>query len=264
VKWAIVYDSAEHDDGTFPFEKIGLDKEFLDHAKRTMGPYMYANQYLNETIPEGLQIFKREWFQYYHELPKILMTFAFIDPAIGMDDDNDFTATVVVSISTEMDWYVRLAKRDRMTPTEIVNSMFELQKQYKCDVMGIEDVAYQKALLYLLDEEMRRRELAGHSDAILPVFGIRPGNDETKAMRIKALVPRYYWRRVFHKPGLDDLEKEMLQFPRGKHDDIIDALAYIDRMASEPTAEAQHEEDPEHTSDKAFIQRLVKSKKKSR
>jgi predicted phage terminase large subunit-like protein len=243
MKWAITYLSAE-EDGEYPFEKIGLTKEFLEQAKKTQGPYTYANQYLNEVIPEGMQTFKKEWIQRYKDLPSDLLTFAMIDPAIGMDQNNDFTATVVVSLDLQANWYVRLAKRERLDPIQIVNSLFELYDIYDCHIMGLEDVAYQKALLYLLDEEMTRR------GKILPVMGLRPGNDETKAMRIRSLVPRYYWKRVFHNNGLDDLEMELLQFPRGKHDDIIDALAYIDKMASAPTKEAQNEKKPSPNSPK--------------
>lgn len=241
MRWSIVYESAERD-GIYPFESIGLTKEFLEQAKRTQGPYIYANQYLNEVIPEGLQTFKKEWLKTYKELPQNILTFAMIDPAIGMTDDSDYTATVVVSIDLEANWYVRLAKRERKDPIQIVNSLFELQKVFKCHVIGIEEVAYQKALLYLVDEEMRRR------DEILPVLGLKPTNDETKVMRIRSLVPRYYWGRVFHNQGLDELELEMMQFPRGKHDDIIDALAYIDKMASAPTKEAIKDERPSNNS----------------
>lgn len=256
MRWAICYSSAIQE-GEYPFEKIGLTREFLDQAKRTMGPYLFSNQYLNEVIPEGLQTFKKEWIQTYKDLPSNLLTFAMIDPAIGQESTHDYTATVVVSIDINANWYVRLAKRERLDPIQIVNSLFELQRLYNCTVIGIEEIAYQKALLYLVDEEMRRR------GEIIPVLGVKPTNDETKAMRIRSLVPRYYWRRVFHNQGLDDLAMEMLQFPRGKHDDIIDALAYIDKMASPPTEEAFNDQRPAPNSpeyEKWYIRQILGQK----
>lgn len=259
MKWAIVYESAERD-GELPFAKIGLTREFLESAKKTMGPYMYANQYLNEVIPEGMQTFKKEWLQRYTDIPKDVLTFAMIDPAIGQDDDSDYTATVVVSVDLQANWYVRLAKRERLDPIQLVNSLFELQRLFNCHVIGIEEVAYQKALLYLVDEEMRRRGV------VLPIQGLRPTNDETKAMRIRTLVPRYYWKRVFHTQGLDDLELEMLQFPRGKHDDIIDALSYIDKMASAPTGDRYNDERPAPNSpdyEKWYIRQILGNKRSS-
>ena len=50
-KWSLVYERAELTDGTLFFPDR-LSREFLDDAKRTMGSYFYANQYLNEVIPD--------------------------------------------------------------------------------------------------------------------------------------------------------------------------------------------------------------------
>lgn len=253
MKWALVYESAERD-GEYPFSKLGLTKTFLEETKRTQGPYIYANQYLNEIIPEGLQTFKREWFRKFTDLPKQYLTFAMIDPAIGQNDNNDYTATVVVSVDLEANWYVRLAQRERLTPTQIVNRLFELHERFECWSIGIEDVAYQKALLYLVDEEMSRR------NKIIPLFGVKPTNDMTKSMRIRSLVPRYYWNRVYHAQGLNDLEVELLQFPRGKHDDIIDALAYIDKIATSPIKETNNERRPASNSpefEKWYIREIL-------
>ena len=33
---------------------------------------------------------------------------------------------------------------------------------------------------------------------------------------------------------LDKIESELLAYPNGAHDDVIDALAYMEQMASEP------------------------------
>ena len=55
---------------------------------------------------------------------------------------------------------------------------------------------------------------------------VRGSTKESKAARIRGLLPYYANNRILHRPGLGDLEAELIQFPRSKHDDIIDALAY--------------------------------------
>ncbi len=48
-----------------------------------------------------------------------------------------------------------------------------------------------------------------------------------KSSRIRGLVPLYKTGIIFHRRTQSpDLEAELLSFPGGKHDDIIDALAY--------------------------------------
>lgn len=43
----------------------------LDGQKRLLGSMAYAGQYQQRPVPAGGAIFKREWFQYYDELPGI-------------------------------------------------------------------------------------------------------------------------------------------------------------------------------------------------
>lgn len=227
MKWDVVYKRAIQDDGSLLFPQI-LSREFLDHARKVMGSYLFANQYQNEIIPEDLQNFKKHWFKYYETLPAKINTFAFIDPAISQEHTADFTGVTVVSVDTDNHWYVRLAQRYKITPTEIIDLMFRIQDEYKPMVIGIETQAYQEALLYMLDLQMRTR------GKILPVHGVKHGNEESKSNRILGLVPRFEWGRIYLSRGLTVLEDELLKFPRGGHDDVLDALASIEKIAIVP------------------------------
>ena len=58
-----------------------------------------------------------------------------------------------------------------------------------------------------------------------PITELRRSTNETKEFRIKALEPFYREGKVFHSQWMRSLEEELAQFPKGKHDDEIDALA---------------------------------------
>ncbi len=251
--WSLVYKKAIADDGTLLFPQK-LSQEFLESQKRNLGSYQFANQYQNEIIPDELQTFKKHWFRYYGELPKNTFQFAFIDPAIGQKKTSDYTGIVVISTDSDGGWYVRVARRERLTPSQIVNICFEIQKEFNTHGIGIEAVAYQEALLYMLAEEMQRRK------AVLPIKEFRPPTDRTKEARIRGLVPRYEWGRISHAQGLYDLETELLQFPRGSHDDILDGLANLDGLVIYPEKETENVRRPNSPADpdyeKWFIQNL--------
>ena len=52
-------------------------------------------------------------------------------------------------------------------------------------------------------------------------------NQTQKETRIRALIPVYESYSVFHIQGhCADLEDEQSQFPKGVHDDVLDAQAY--------------------------------------
>jgi len=253
--WALTYEKAIRDDGTLFFpEKLTMEE--LEKKRRVMGSYLFANQYLNVIVPDDERKFRPEWFKIWTVLPKIYNTFAFIDPAIGQKDHHDYTAIVVVSVDPENNWYVRVANRYRLTPSQIVNKIFEVCSEFKPMCVGVEVVAYQEALLYILDEQMRKRGVT------LPVKGITRGK-QSKQARIQALVPMFEWGRIFLNDMKSELCEELLTFPRGSHDDINDALASILEIAIPPQPESKIIKQPHSPHDANYerwiIQQMVKN-----
>lgn len=259
MKWDVVYKRAIEADGTLFFPER-LTPEFLDNARRTMGSLLFANQYQNEVLPEGQAPFKKEWLRYFKEVPQHCHTFAFIDPAISLDKGSDYTALVVVKVDTNGNWYLIQAKRFKITPTEIVQLVFRVHEEFKPQVIGIEDVAYQRALLYMVHEESLRR------GSVMPIKGIKPTPEKSKEQRVLGLVPRFEWGRVSIAMHLNDFEMEYLTFPRGSHDDIIDAVAYIEQIAYTPIMSTQTLEKPASPNhpdyERWFINNLYKEKNK--
>lgn len=189
------------------------------------GPYVFSCNYLNDPIPDENAVFRQDWFRYYEPNDlrgAILNHFTTVDPAIKIDQDADYTAIITVAIDIHQQIYIREIIRDRLSPSEINNELFRIQAQYHPVIIGIEDVAYQKALRYSLMEEMKRR------NAYLPIRELKPGHRD-KDSRIKGLQPLYANAQIHHAKvtaKIRYLEDELLRFPRGKYDDIIDALAY--------------------------------------
>lgn len=256
MKWSVVYKKAIEPDGTLLFPER-LTKEFLDNARRTMGSYLFANQYQNEVIPEDEKSFKPEWLRYYKALPKTKHSFAFIDPAIGQKLHSDYTGIVVVDVDHTGTWYLRAANRYRLTPTQIVDKIFEIQKTFQCLAIGVEVVAYQEALLYILDERMREKGV------ILPVTGVTRSR-VSKESRILGLVPRFEWGRLLIAQGMTDFEDEYGSFPRASHDDLLDALASIEEIASVPTLDVEKLSKPHSPHDpnyeRYYIQQLAEGR----
>lgn len=245
MDWSVIYKRAIDENGELFFPER-LTQEFLDNARRTMGSWLFSNQYLNEVLPDGAQPFKKEWLRYYQHLPEIKHTFGFIDPAISQDKNADFTGVVIVDVDTDKNWYLRYAQRFKITPTEIISLIFKLHAEFKFNALGIETVAYQKALLYMLDEEMKRRGM------IVPVTGIHPGTDKTKETRIMSLIPRFEWSHIFISQGLHDFEIEYSQFPRGVHDDLIDPLSQLEQIVYYPQKPRSKDDTGPHPSDAKY------------
>ena len=226
-EWSIIYCKAIQDDGSLLFPER-LTHQFLESQRRAMGSYLFANQYQNEIIPEEDQTFKKHWLRYYSELPERVNHFGFIDPAISEADTADYTGFVVIAVDSDQNWYVRYAKRERINPTQLINAAFDLCERFKLTTLGIEAVAFQRAIVHFAYEEMKRRGKR------IPITGVKRGTDTTKEMRILGLVPRFEFGSCLLAQGLHDLELELLEFPRGAHDDLVDALASLEKFVVYP------------------------------
>lgn len=226
-EWSVVYEKAIRDDGSLLFPER-LSKEFLDSVRRTMGSYIFSNQYQNTIIPDDAKVFKKEWLKYFETLPELVNYVAFIDPAIGQKNHNDYTGICVLATDVDGVWYVVHCERYRLTPSQTVNKCFELFDVYPIKCLGVESVAYQEALIYLLDQEMRLRR------KVLPIKSIKRGS-ASKESRILALVPRFEWSRLYIRKGMTNLEDEISTFPRGRFDDLLDSMASCEEIVSYPT-----------------------------
>jgi hypothetical protein len=80
-------------------------------------------------------------------------------------------------------------------------------------------VAFQKAMVFFLKEEMKKRCI------YLPIQELTTWG-RSKIERIEWLQPLYATWVIFHRRSYLKLESQLLNFPRGAHDDECDALSY--------------------------------------
>jgi len=202
-----------------------FDAKHLKKLREQQGPYHFSCQYLNDPVSPEDADFKVEWFSYYepNDLKGLIINnFVTVDPALSEDTRADFTAIVTTGVDQYNNIYIRNIIRKKMSPSELNEELFKLWLEYKPLIMGVEDVAYQKVLRYSLLEEMKKRGV------YLPIRELKPGG-RAKDQRIRGLQPLYANKRIHHArivPNIKNLEDELLRFPFGTHDDVIDALAY--------------------------------------
>lgn len=239
---------AHNKDKTWFYFPSRFTPEYLEQLRTESGmtPYQYSCQYLNDPLPEGDQPFKLSYLKFYHkaDLPGSLVTFVLVDPAISDRETAAYTAIVAVSIDSEGSWYVRHCRKGRWLPSQTIDSIWEVCDEFKANMVGIETVAYQRAL----SSAFRESQLA--RGRYLRVTELKPDTDRTKEMRITGLEP-YFVSGVVHflvddrialnQPrdllvnclleGQSDLVDEVLTFPIGETKDCVDALAYVPQIA---------------------------------
>ncbi len=229
-----------------------LDKklESIERLKSSNGGKFWS-QYLNDPMDDSLLEFKREWFQKFDLQPGSQLANEFpvapvlisIDPAFRMRQSNDDSGIVVTKTLSDNNVYVIEAKGIKANPQMLIDEIFRLVDKYVfVDKILIETVTAQIMLLDLLNAEMRKR------GKFFVIQEVKPDSNETKAARIRGLIPHYSNRRIYHMGSMYALEEQLLEFPKGAHDDIIDALSYqVKFWRPFNLAEAKVKDFPENT-----------------
>lgn len=192
--------------------------DFINYLKKRPSEE-FASQYMNEPIDSENQIFKKEYFKTYDRRPERLFVSMTIDPAISEKQSADYFAINVSGMDENYKIYVLDTVKGHWKVAESIDNIFTTYQKWKPSVVGLETVAYQKALKSWLEEKMRERGV------YFPITELKRNTNESKEFRIKALEPFYRDGLIYHAPWMKSLEQELLQFPKGKHDDEIDCFA---------------------------------------
>lgn len=144
----------------------------------------------------------------------------FLDPAISERKDADDAALIVAGRKENgMLWFLDEWGGTGKTPRDKIDAFFEYHAKWQCTHHGIEAQAYQRSLIFLMREEMAKKQYFFH------IEGVLRGNDERKEQRIVGLLsPRYSNGFIKHLRPLPGLEGNLLDWPNGGRD-YADAAA---------------------------------------
>lgn len=164
--------------------------------------------------------FKQEYMKYATYDPAAFPGRAIvIDPAISDKKDSDYVAYAVVGMSPKGRIHVFEIFMERgMHPKEQVDKYFELHFKWDCNKHGVEAVAYQKALVHLLQEEMHRRSKLMGPRAYFEINPILHGKTGKRERVEGVLATRMAAGYVTFERIFPEFEGQLLDWPNGKKD----------------------------------------------
>lgn len=212
-------------------------KEVLEELKRDQGADIFNSQYMLDPTNSDDAVFRVGNINYYLDEEMALerdtgayrgkvqfqQVFVLTDLAITQGKRSDYTVIMILGITWDKKIYVIDYIRDKLTPSDILQSIFEMydkaRKYGYVRGVGVETVAFQKVMMYLIKDEAKRRGIS------IPLIELKANKDKT--LRINGLVPLVDSGDIYMSPRHVELKNEMREFPFGKHDDLVDTLAYI-------------------------------------
>lgn len=201
----------------------------LMNMKRSMQKRHWSALYQQNPVPDEGMYFTKDMFRMVMYSPAVdqLKLFSAWDLAIGEKQSNDYTVGVVGGI----DWMGQLniveIIRFRGDSHFIADSILNTYQKYPTiQQIGIEQGQLQMAIMPTLKELMKRKRLyPSLTDMLKPIT-----DKQARARPLQGMMQQ--GRVIFPSSQMwfDDAKMELLRFPGGLHDDIVDALAWLAHM----------------------------------
>lgn len=204
-------------------------KVSISDIRKKLGPQVFDAEMMNNPIDETSQEFLPSWFKYIPRDEVLKMNtrkFATIDSAMSKKSESDNTGVSRIYVDTNNKWYVS-ARGYRVNAKGLIDLLFQLYDE-NFESIGIETTAYTEGVKPYFEEECRKRNKYPH------IVELKHGGVQ-KETRIRSLIPRYANGDIYHITGeCDELEKELIRFPKSKHDDLADSMAYSSQICRKP------------------------------
>ncbi len=218
----------------FPPERIESIKEEYTTVGNVNGFYQ---EYMNIAQSPDEAPFKPEWIKLHHyDFERIngqpclvretgdgkdikpVELYGGIDPASSLSAIADYFVMVTIAIDYEGNKYIVDIERGRIAPSEQPDLIIKKFKQYRHKKVKIETVAYQEALRSQVKKMMLEENL------YIPGLekGVKPRT--RKSERLLSLVPMVAKGEFYFRPRDTIAQAEFLAYPKGKNDDIMDAI----------------------------------------
>ena len=209
----------------WPIEKLIQKKKELDSINRIS---VFYREYLCEIVGDEENLFKEKDFQYYEGfvekneqgLSTLILTnlngeavdesrpvnvFTGVDPASSTKRGADYSVVFNMAIDKDNNRFVLPYYRKRAKPLNLADAIIQNFRTYRSARTRIESVGYQEMLRQYIKEKSQELGL------FIPGLEIKENPRTSKSYK-----------------------DELLLYPRGKHDDLLDGFFYANKNAYKP------------------------------
>lgn len=196
--------------------------EVLDQLKAEMGSFIFSSQYQQSPLPEAGNLVKAAWLRSYSTEPtgrpgvRVIQSW---DLAVKDGENSDYSVCITAVLNGNF-IFIRDVFRARIDYPSQRREFVRLARQHEADVILVEAAANGAPLIADL-ADLRA------SDVPTPIARTVSGSKIERltlhSHRIEAgdvLLPE-------KAPWLDEFRSELLGFPKGRHDDQVDALSQL-------------------------------------
>lgn len=218
------------------FDNELLDPKEIEAAKKSMSSFAFRTEFMASFEAASGGIFKEEWIKIDDEEPKDGRYFVAVDLA-GFENVAaattakkkrlDQSAIAIVKVTAE-GWWVADVEYGRWDIKQTAQKIFDVVRDYEPVCVGIERGALKNAVLPYLSDLMRKY------NSYFRIEDLTHGNKKKTDRITWSLQGRLEHGKITFNEGPwnSEIIDELMNFPNAQvHDDLIDALSYIDQIA---------------------------------
>jgi phage terminase large subunit len=211
-----------------PRDNFHLPKGYLEDLVRDFSA-VWTSKYIEGSWEDfGNQVFNaKHIIPTDGELPEMGFKVMTVDPAISEKQEADETAISCGGVGFDNLIHEIETIHGHWSFNEQVEQIKSMFKRHKPDLIGIEIVAYQQALYQVLRDE-------GY-----PVIPMRADKDKIR----RAISVSHLFERGLVRINHAASRKQLIEFPKGTRDDLVDAIVYWLKMLKEYAAERYEKKD---------------------
>jgi phage terminase large subunit-like protein len=147
-----------------------------------------------------------------------------IDPAVTEHTKADDTAIAVFGVDAEDEIHLLELFAEKIDPIDLEGIIFAMKKEWQPEEIVMEKGLIKSAILPFMEREMQRR------NDWFDIEGIHAHGD--KGVRAKPIQARLKFQKIYVNSKIDPktkskMYKQLSNFPKYKHDDIVDVFAYF-------------------------------------
>ena len=239
----------------WPISKLKQKKAELESINRLS---VFYREYLCQIVGDEDNLFRPQDFQYYDGhietdeagLSTLVLTnlngeevnerrpvnvFTGVDPASSTRKTADYSVIFNIAVDKDNNRFCLPYYRKRANPLNLADAILDNFKQYESAKTRIESVGYQEMLRQYIKEKSEELGL------FIPGLEVKENPRTSKSFRLESLQPLFANKKVFMKKSMQAFEDELLLYPRGKHDDLLDGFFYANKNAYRPSHSAEEE-----------------------
>lgn len=199
---------------------------FLRNRQRESSPMMWAALYQQKPAPEDGDYFKAEWIKPVDIMParETLRVYGASDFAVTADG-GDWTVHIVLGLDHTGKLFLLDLWRKQASSDVWVESLCDMIIKWKPMAWATEKGQIASGVGPYLD----RRRTERRAYCVMEAFPTR-GDKAVRAQSIRGYMERHGLHIQSQAPWYSTLRAEMLSFPAGRNDDIVDALGLVGQL----------------------------------